>query len=108
MKKFKDLQIGDKVFKIFFKLKSIDGLGNVCRITKVTAINPDIVDPHLLNIFTKEHSFDIDECDFERHCIVYDTCGFIEINSTSILLGVFQFIFRLVPCYILLLLNKIR
>lgn len=108
MKKFKDLQVGDRVFKIFFKLKPIDGLNNVCRITKVTAINPDIIDPHLLNIFTKKHSFDVDECDFERHCIVWDRYGIIEINSTSILLGVFQFIFRLTPCYILFLLDKIR
>lgn len=108
MKKFKDLQIGDKVFKIFFKLKSIDGLGNVCRVTKVTAIHPDVDDPYTLNIFTKKHSFDVDECDFEHCCVVWDTGGIIEINSTSILLGVFQFIFRLVPCYILFLLDKIR
>ena len=108
MKRFKDLEVGDKVFKVFFKLRPIKGLGNVFRVAKIIKINPDPDDQYTLNIFTKKHSFDVDESDFNHYCIILDNCDTIEINSTSVLLGVFQFVFRLVPCYILFLLNKVR
>ena len=106
MKTFNDLQVGDNVLKIFFKFHYIDGLSNIFRVSRVTAIEKDPNIDCLYNFWTKEMQFDIEDLYLDDHCVVFGS-DTIEIYSTSVFLGIFQFVFRVIPKYILYLLDKL-
>lgn len=107
MKTFNNLQVGDKVFKIFFKLRPISGLNNIFSISKITKIEVDQNDETLYNFWTDKMQFDLQDYNLDDHCVVYGH-SVMEIYSTSVFLGIFHFVFRLIPTYILFLLDKLQ
>lgn len=87
MKRFKDLKVGDIIYKVFYLKKQIEGFNNYSGSATVQKVMQDPDDPNLWNVWCKYEDgaymeFDVESLDLNKTCITHNNEGWIEVYST--------------------------
>ena len=86
MKTFKDLKVGDTIFKIFYLKKEVNGFCNFQKSATVIEIELDLIDPNVKNIICEYDNgfmeFDISLSELDKTSIIDNNDTWIEIITT--------------------------